>query len=399
MAHSPIDSSRDFWNLDGLPPAPNLKGEGRVVTVPLSGRKRIGVLDMESGESRIVALLPRESTLLSIDPERPNQPTRLLEWDKKDDYVDMAARGRYLCLLGLKPRRIDWFRLYLEELRLLLSFEITPAALGEIEPAVFSQHSRIALALKADAKEPRPAALYVVSGAKSKLVTVLFAKDAPLAARAVEVASVPAQLGREVHVAHDPVSRSLIISDTEHHRIVEVDVETGAAEVIAGTGQPGDSRDGDSADAAPLNAPAGLALYRHAEVIDRGMLDPKAATILDIYDQTGRRPRAVLFVERGTSRVVKLLDLPTQVRSHGLPYYPTLYTLLGRPARGADSRRPDAADLRSMRLADPSAVAVSLRGDLLVGCADRLHFLRPLTSVGELRVQERGGAAGVEFES
>jgi sugar lactone lactonase YvrE len=63
----------------------------------------------------------------------------------------------------------------------------------------------------------------------------------------------------------DPTG-TLVISEWGNHRIVRIDPESGVLQPVAGTGEPGAARDGQSASETPIGPPLGLAYVRRGDV-------------------------------------------------------------------------------------------------------------------------------------
>lgn len=203
------------------------------------------------------------------------------------------------------------------------------------------------------------------------------------------------KLGDEVYLCPDDANRSLLISDTENHRIIEVDCQTSQAEIICGTGERGAAPEGEPAASARIDSPRGIAVYRPFDLIDEGFLTEKSKELVQ-SDVQKIRPRTVIFADSGNFKVRKIVDPGKDLAdSLSVSERPSLYTLLGT-GYATDALTVLAndywEDLRTYPITKPFALAVSNIGELLVACASTpyLILLRPATTI----ISERGYFAG-----
>jgi sugar lactone lactonase YvrE len=120
--------------------------------------------------------------------------------------------------------------------------------------------------------------------------------------------------------------QQMYIADTMNHRLIKIDMKTGRAAAIAGTGQPGYSGDG---------GPAVKAAFNQLYAID---INPRGDKIY-ITDLRNRR--------------VRLLDLKTGI----------VNTIAGNGDKGVPD---DGADAVKSPLVDPRAAAIDSKGNLYI---------------------------------
>jgi sugar lactone lactonase YvrE len=145
--------------------------------------------------------------------------------------------------------------------------------------------------------------------------------------------------------------QQMYIADTMNHRLIKIDMKTGRAAAIAGTGQPGYSGDG---------GPAVNAAFNQLYAID---INP-AGDKLYITDLRNRR--------------VRLLDLKTGI----------VNTIAGNGDKGVPD---DGADAVKSPLVDPRAAAIDSKGNLYI--LERAgNALRVVDKSGKIRTVIAPGA-------
>jgi DNA-binding beta-propeller fold protein YncE len=138
--------------------------------------------------------------------------------------------------------------------------------------------------------------------------------------------------------------QQMYVADTLNHRVVRIDLKTGAAAIIAGTGQAGYSGDGGRADKATFNG---------------------------IYAIDVNRAGDKIYLTDLQNRRVRVMDLKSGV----------LTTLAGN---GESAVPADGADAASNPLLDPRAAAPDSRGNVYI-LERRGNALRVVDSKGKIR--------------
>jgi sugar lactone lactonase YvrE len=138
--------------------------------------------------------------------------------------------------------------------------------------------------------------------------------------------------------------QKMYLADTLNHRVLRLDLRSGASTVIAGTGEAGFAGDGGPATAARFNGVYGI----------------------DV-DATGRR----LYVADLENRRIRMIDLQSGATS----------TIAGNGTRGAPQ---DGAEAAASPLEDPRAVAVDARRNVYV-LERRGNALRVVDPQGKIR--------------
>jgi hypothetical protein len=139
-------------------------------------------------------------------------------------------------------------------------------------------------------------------------------------------------------------NQQMYVADTRNHRVVRLDLKTGAHAVIAGTGQPGFSGDG---------GPATEATFNGVFAIEINPANDK----LYLTDLQNRR--------------IRLLDLKTGI----------VTTIAGNGQAGVPD---DGADAASSPLVDPRATAVDSKGNVYI-LERRGNALRVVNRQGRIR--------------
>jgi len=139
-------------------------------------------------------------------------------------------------------------------------------------------------------------------------------------------------------------AQQMYVADTRNHRVVRIDLKTGAHAVIAGTGQAGFAGDG---------GPATQAMFNGIFAID--------------INQSGDK----LYLTDLQNRRIRLLDLKTGI----------VTTIAGNGQAGVPD---DGADASSSPLVDPRATAVDSKGNVYI-LERRGNALRVVDRQGKIR--------------
>lgn len=202
------------------------------------------------------------------------------------------------------------------------------------------------------------------------------------------------KLDEDIDFCIDPRKGTLIIADARRHRVIEADYQSGAAQVICGLDKAGDAAEEEPARRAALNYPKAVALYSPAKLIRDGLLSKQSLTFLRVAADPNK-PRTLLIADSGNFKVKKLVEL-TIIAAHGLSTRdePFLYTLCGSGKESRDKTpsyaKKNVADLRQLMIPEPSGLAVSAFGELVIGCRSNqvLLFLRPASSLSDQKATQ-----------
>lgn len=387
------------WNLDGLKPS-KPKAEGKKSIIDLGDKlgplRKAAAVTLLGGEEKILLLRGKKKIIIqSLDPGSPKTREPLKSWGNKE-IVDMVVVGRVLYVLDKTNNRIE-------------SFPLDPR--DEAEPQFWNvgsigitTHSRLALVQNETDELPHTA--YIGGGREGRLFAVSLDDSQQVSDIDVSIPTEPKTLGKELYFCPDPQNRTLLVSDTAHHRILELKINRAApatAEVLCGTGLPGTPEEGELAAHASLSSPRALALYRHQEVISDELIHEDLRVVFS-YDPDRVRPRTILFVDSGSSSVKKLVDFPPQVEDlHETPANMAVYTLLGSPQKPLLGFLPSSKkdDLRNVAVTKPVDLVVTAGGELVVASETppTLLLLRPATSLDEQTVYVKAKKFKIDFLS
>ncbi len=202
-------------------------------------------------------------------------------------------------------------------------------------------------------------------------------------------------LGEEVYLCIDNQKGTLLLSDTQNHRVIEVDRQSGNAEVICGSGVPGNADEGEPARLAKLASPRAIAIYRPSEMIDEAQITTQSQEV--IKPKYGKAtPRSIILADSGNRSIKRIVDASLlTTRSAFTPAESLIFTLLGSGEPTKDLGEPSGDslyDLSSHPIPEPYELAVSLLGDLLIGCRSTpsLMLLRPATSIARQKEHYKG---------
>jgi len=160
--------------------------------------------------------------------------------------------------------------------------------------------------------------------------------------------------------------QQMYVADTMNHRLIKIDLKTGRAATIAGTGQPGYSGDG---------GPAAKAEFNQLYALDINLAGDK----LYITDLRNRR--------------IRMLDLKTG----------NVNTIAGNGEKGVPD---DGADAAKSPLVDPRAAAVDSKGNLYIlerggnalRVVDRNGKIRTVIAPGSKVVKDMNGPKHLCFD-
>jgi hypothetical protein len=395
----------DGWNLDALELNPAFRRDGsgkmllkKVVESPTTSW-RVGLMfNSVLRRTLILVLRPPARVLQSIDSTDPTETSEdILRWQHNRS-IDMCVEHRYLEVKTdkglLTHRSYEASALYLlnrfegEITRHSWSFNgLTLQDIWSVRPYNLTSTTRIAVVSRSGR---RGSVAYVGPCKGGKFIKVDLSGDGRIEEFKMRMVGTRDRLslGSEVYLCGDNANDSLLISDTKHHLIYEVQCESGEAAIICGTGQRGDSPEGEPAKTAQISAPRALVLYRPGELIDRSHLSVDSLNLLE-QDSNKARPRTIIFADSDNLKVKKIVDASAASEEK------RTYTLLGSGvSKGAAPEPPDARweDFKTYPINRPFDLAVSNLGELLIACESTqfLILLRPASTI----IRETGHFAG-----
>lgn len=372
----------NFWNLDALEfqDKPNAKGTIalRTIKADLGFIKRIAVINGPLLDQNGVALFLRpENRVIQGFTISPHPEEKEFRTPREEAYVDMAVEAGNLYLLTERAGRRFITRFQ------PLKMNIRPKREWILEVPAFTSATRLQISVN-----QQSTVAYIGPCVDKQFLCVELGESPQAIARAIPI-SLADSLGSELNFSVDSQTGTLVIADTQNHRVVEVDSVTGEASVICGTGKPGNARECEVSNKAALNLPAAVAVYRPSEVINKGLLKSPSETFFT-GDPKNTRPRTILIADSGNFRVKKMVELPSIASlNFNLPTEPFIYTLIGTGTEIRGTHRKisygDKSDLRKYPIPRPTDLSVTASGDLLIGCQTNqtFIFLRPSTSLSK----------------
>ena len=212
--------------------------------------------------------------------------------------------------------------------------------------------------------------------------------------------AIAAALGFPTTITLDPENNAYI-SDYAHHRIRRVDASSRLINTAVGTGEAGDSGDGQAADRALLSSPSGLALdasrnlffsdtdhhkVRRVDALSQiisTVIQGDALSVIDpsfprgiVFDTQG----ALFLADTGNHRILSA-DLLRQ----------DLFLVAGTGERGAG---PESGPAPSVAFDTPYAVEVDLEGDLYIADSFNHRIRKVETSTGMVSTVAGNGTPG-----
>jgi hypothetical protein len=375
-----------FWNLDALEFAekPNAEGsiERKTVTEDI-GDVAMAALKLQAEGGNYILWLRSTGALQKLDLQKMEITALHVREDTQDKFIDLTMDQSLLYTL-VKAGDKYYIRKYKVITNALLPRKTDPDP-NEwlIDSDQVTRESRLKVATAPD----HTTKAYVSIPGKSQFLFI------DLATEQTSILNVgmpvnAGTLGREIDFCIDARKETLVVADTLHHRIVEIDCKTGTAQVICGNGRPGNAPEETTARGAQLNSPTSVAIYRPNEMIQvERDLSLMSLTLLRT-DPARIKPRTILVADAGNFRIKKIVDLPFVAgqQSH-LSDEPFIYTLIGS---GSDQRGPSPKvkskhkqDLRTYPMPRPSTLLTTRSGELIIYFQSQkgFLFLKPSTSM------------------
>lgn len=384
----------DFWNLDGLTLREQFEGKGEMKILPVEGGleavKRVRVLyDSKSNKQSILILRSEWGVVQELNPDSKSVRPVLIFKDKDFseaanlDVVDMATFGGGVYLLNKRHNRIHHLNMVKGKLQPAGSWQIDSDYILEISQIEVASHNGQLMA-------------YVGPCRNGVFLVIKLSTPIQMNVLEIKLPEKMGSLGRELSFCVDELNYSLVVADIMHHRIVEVDCDSGIAKIICGTGEKGNSQKEEIGKLARLDLPRSVAIYRPGKYVTTGKLSEQSRTFLDL-SANGRKPRIIFIADSGNYSIKKLVELSFPVADLlSLPAEPILYNFIGSGKKQKGDLRPlehkSRNDLRNYSILKPFDLFVSELGELFIICPSSMFLilLRPATASADRAVKEVG---------
>lgn len=388
MSHYRSDFS--LWNLDWLELRGKTNVNGQVISIPNNSYrsvKQISILD----RGDILLLIP-DKRVIQIIESGSNRITTAYEWNEDEDLIDMTVAENKIYVIDAACKRIS-----LLEKEKQNTNRFKTSVFWSIQEYELSNNSHIVVSHGNNNKNKA----YVFPTNHNKILSLDIDSVSSKCTMSIQDlklkfdkkdSNLKQKIGSEINVCLDDVNWSLIITDTQNHRIFEVDCKTGVAEIICGTGHLEKSnnvvsKDGLSPHRIALSYPRAVAIYRPSELISSEYLSRTSRKILE-SDETRVRPRTLIISDSGNNRVLKLIELPKTHLLSASSKQRKVFTLLGEGKYPIEMFNSSKENLKSYKIDEPVGLIVSARGELLVWKKNIpiLTLLRPVTAVADLKI-------------
>jgi hypothetical protein len=384
------------WNLDALEfwQASNASGKILIhkINDDLGYVKRVAIMANQylDKSSQILLLRPEARVIQSIDSNSTNAKNHHI-WKRNEEFFDITTNADFLYVLARQDANYFIIRYRVSIDRLL------PLERWMIDSPLLTSSSRIYVTTLS--KESITA--HIGPCKDNQFLIVELNNPTSIRELRVDLVDEKIPLGQDLDFYLDSLKDTLVIADTQHHRIIEADCKTGKADIICGAGQPGNALEEAVARRAPLHSPRGVAVYRPKELIEPHLLNTQSKTFLNSDERT--RPRTILIADSGNFRIKKLVELPFIASEQlSLSDEPFIYTLIGsgKEVRGNPPKFTEAhkTDLRQYPISEPSALSISKSGEVLIYCRSNqtLLLLKPSTAMSPVLVRRESQQTDID---
>jgi hypothetical protein len=250
---------------------------------------------------------------------------------------------------------------------------------------------------------------YLIDNESRELLSIILNHEAPTERISINHYR-GKRFGSVFFLTADSENKSILVSDTKNHRILEIDCKTGNTVLIGGTGKPGDA-DGGVPSKARLGEPAAIAIYRQRKHITFDKLDSASRQILEM-DPQQVYPRLLLVASSYGNKIKKIIETPLRPSFYGSLYFDKkIYTLIG----GIEDEAPEeeilfaeenaeyskVAHINRLTMPQPLDINVSRQGEVLILTEDSDHYrlilLRPSVAVSEISLHKISKAIHVDI--
>jgi len=390
-------SDLSYWNLDALELWARHKVDGILEKKNVSARindvSRMAVIKLDAeGDNHILWLKPSARTIERLSL-KSMEITRHHAWAAQelfidltmDQSVDAVVKENWLYALVRSNQKY-----YIRRYRVIAN-----ALLPYPEILIDSQDLLPGSRLKVGTSRRGTTRAYLSIPGKNQFASIDLASK-KTESLTVQMPENYGALSSEIDFCIDTWKDTLVVADSVHHCVVEIDCKSGKAQVICGTGSPGNAPEQTVAEKAQLNSPSSVAIYRPNEVVpDKHLTDPSRVFLT--MDPDRIRPRTILVADSGNLRIKKIVELPFDVSYLlGVQDESFIYTLIGSGSEsGAKFPRvtpQHKADLRSYPIPKPSKLLTTRSGELIVYFRAEQTFL-VLKPASALEMKAREGAS------
>jgi hypothetical protein len=373
MLEQNILTDINFWNFDYLIPRSKLIINGRVDFINLNANRII---------KKIAQLSDRHIVIQSLNPQtietiHPNKFTisSVLSWNDEEQISDMSVIGNSIYVIDKLKNSIVKFinntekvNYYFDNIEFSSSDKFCVQNFHSISSPfcyVLLQKSReIVYAIMSESK------------ANKKLVfrNAIFLDDY--------------LLGKEIYFCIDNRNKSFLISDTDNHRVIEINIDTKKIINTFGKGKPGRSLEGANATEALLNKPRGIDLYRHNDIINANYISEPSLEFLR-SSPNGIRPRTIVIADSGNNSVKRIIDFHIDHKKPQFSNRFEIFTLLGSgespPTQTVTQKDRQNEILNKIRIHKPIDISISSLGELVLFTENYRYIiaLRPASALAD----------------
>jgi hypothetical protein len=377
----------NFWNFDCLIPRSKLRINGRVDFLNLNGNRII---------KKIAQLSDRHIVIQSLNPQtietiHPNKFTisSVLSWDDEEQISDMSVIGNSIYIIDKLKNIIVKFINNTEKIHFYfdnIEFSSSDKFCVQNFNSILNPFCYVLL------QKSREIVYAIMSESKinKKIVfrNAIFLDDY--------------LLGKEIYFCIDNRNKSFLISDTDNHRVIEINIDTKKIMNTFGKGKPGQSLEGANATEALLNKPRGIDLYRHNDIINVNYISEPSLEFLR-SSPNGIRPRTIVIADSGNNSVKRIIDFHVDHKKPQFSNRFEIFTLLGSgespPTQTVTQKDRQNENLNKIRIHKPIDISISSLGELVLFTENYRYIiaLRPASALADHMKFEIG--KNLEYES
>ncbi len=375
--HAGPNSDISFWNLDWLALRGTPKTDGEAILIHLNPRFGL-VKQTRMSASGVAFVLYADGVVESIDHRMERRTTAYI-YDPSEGIVDMVLDDDYVFFISVNTSVVSQHRLSTPIDRPLATWELPCQVPSSARLAILHKTGEGANVFVGPLHDGSFLSLRLGDRQEHKTWTSILPAVSP---------SISPTAGVEV----DARTATLIVADSEHRRILELDPSSGRVEILCGPGSKRTIEMDSLADA--LQTPRAAVVYRAQDLIPFELLSNNSREILRT-DSSGRLPRTILIADAKDNRVKKFVELPNAPRLVSLANSRILLPFLGsgsKPQREVPPRFSES--LSCYPICAPLGLSISAAGELLVQTQGRyLLLLRPSTAIKGLTLLQKLVAA------
>jgi hypothetical protein len=377
-----IKFGRDDWNLDFLQLRGKLFNPGSInkVRIPVDGHA-IGAMQF-TPDGKLLLLERASGRLHQIDFDTEQGKANAWEvpWNRPPEVVcDLSTSRRALYFLVPKRREV-WVCHWSDAALTRTGNQIRFEKLMEMPDDTVTEETRITIL--SDLLEDTVCLAPTASGK-----ALVFKSKAPRIQDMHLLDISKREDRKKVHVSamcSDWRANSIVIADSNNHKLLELKLGSGRLDVLCGTSKPGYDSEPVPAAHAAIRAPSAVAVARPYDMIPEDLLSRPSNIILS-EDHSRILPRTILFSQPQDKAVRRLVQLPDTVRLQSFKGKSTIYPLLGDHLL-SDDHEP-AEGLFGVSY-DCLFLSLSLAGELALLTADAVLRFCPATAVNTVTLEQ-----------